>query len=360
MRKAMVLLACLCVAACAFSQVNDDIVQATGTATGYRAAVNEALISALEQHEGITVSSTERQQMTHSDTAVSQSDNGAIDDKTKLEMNDSIAKSMQKWANGKISGYDVVSDDYDPQTKRYRVRLAVRFPGRYVVGLDPDNRKRMAIVEFRPWGEQFSWYGQAGSTVEWVKTLGDKLNVAFTKTRRFTMLDRKFDAEVNDELARLDDANASRRDAALRKAQKLGTDYLVTGEVRFFPVAAPGVNPLTGQPLPVTSQLFAEVTYRVLLAPTGQLKFSDTVRIDAASFAAGSVGEFASRTTDAAAALILDGVMANYQPRDEETDGTEMAPTATPTVNATPVPPPPPPQPSTVRGTGTGGVVTPF
>ena len=360
MRKAMVLLSCLCVAACAFSQLKEDVVQATGVAAGYRAAVNEALVSALEQHEGITVSSTERQQMTHSDVAVSQNDNGAIDDKTKLEMNDSIAKSMQKWANGKISGYDVVSDEYDPQTKRYRVQLAVRFPGRYVVGLDPDNRKRMAIVDFRPWGQQYSWYGQTGSTVDWVKTLGDKLNVRFTKTRRFTMLDRKFDAEVDAELARLDGANASLRDAAVRKAQKLGTDYLVTGEVRFYPVSAPGVNPLTGQPLPVASQLFAEVTYRVLLAPTGQLKFTDTVKIDAASFAAGSVGEFMSQTTDAAAALIIDGVMANYQPRDEETDGTEAAPVATPTVNETPAPPPPPVPTTTVQGTATGGVVTPF
>lgn len=204
--------------------------------------------------------------------------------------------------------------------------------------------KRMAIVEFRPWGEQFSWYGQTGSTVDWVKTLCDKLNVSFTKTRRFTMLDRKFDAEIDAELARLDGANASRRDAADRKAKKLGTDYLVTGEVRFFPVVAPGVNPLTGQPSPVVSQPFAEVSYRVLVAPTGQLKFADTVKIDAASFAAGSVADFASQTTDAAAALILDGVMANYQAREAPSADAKPAPVATPTV----------------QGTSTGGVVVPF
>ena len=75
---------------------------------------------------------------------------------------------------------------------------------------------------------------------------------------------------------------------------------------------------------------------------------------------AGSVGEFMSQTTDAAAALIIDGVMANYQPRDEETDGTEAAPVATPTVNETPAPPPAPAPTTTVQGTATGGVVTPF
>ena len=334
----------------------DETVMATGVGPTYRSAVNEALVTALEMRQGVTFSSTEKSEILSSATSVSSSSG----DEDKSVVNDAIKKSMEKWANGKISGYEVLSDEFDAQTKKYRVQLAVHMPGRYVVGLDPDNRKRMAIVEFRPWGQQFSWYGQTGSTLDWVKTLGDKLNVRFTKTRRFTMLDRKFDAEVDAELARLDGANASQRDAAIRKAQKLGTDYLVTGEVRFFPVAAPGVNPLTGQQLPATSQLFAEVTYRVLLAPTGQLKFTDTVKIDAASFAAGSVGEFSSLTTDAAASLIIDGVMSNYQLRDEEADGTEAAPVATPTVNETPAAPLPSGPATTVQGTSTGGVVTPF
>ena len=349
---------CLLVAAMLSSALlaEDETVMATGIGSTYRSAVNEALVTALEMRQGVTFSSTEKSEILSSATSVSSSSG----DEDKAVVNDAIKKSMEKWANGKISGYEVVSDEFDAQTKKYRVQLVVHMPGRYVVGLDPDNRKRMAIVEFRPWGQQFSWYGQTGSTVDWVKTLGDKLNVRFTKTRRFTMLDRKFDAEIDAELARLDGANASLRDAAARKAQKLGTDYLVTGEVRFYPVAAPAVNPLTGQAMPVSSQLFAEVTYRVLLAPTGQLKFTDTVKIDAASFAAGSVGEFSALTTDAAAALIIDGVMANYQLRDEATDGTEAAPVATPTVNETPAAPPPPPPATTVQGTATGGVVAPF
>ena len=354
MKNALCLLVAAMLSSALFAE--DETVMATGIGSTYRSAVNEALVTALEMRQGVTFSSTEKSEMLSSATSVSSSSG----DEDKAVVNDSIKKSMEKWANGKISGYEVVSDEFDAQTKKYRVQLVVHMPGRYVVGLDPDNRKRMAIVEFRPWGQQFSWYGQTGSTLDWVKTLGDKLNVRFTKTRRFTMLDRKFDAEVDAELARLDGANASQRDAAVRKAQKLGTDYLVTGEVRFFPVVAPGVNPLTGQPLPVASQLFAEVTYRVLLAPTGQLKFTDTVKIDAASFAAGSVGEFSALTTDAAAALIIDGVMANYQLRDEATDGTEAAPVATPTVNETPAAPMPPPPATTIQGTPTGGVVTPF
>ena len=52
--------------------------------------------------------------------------------------------------------------------------------------------------------------------------------------------------------------------------------------------------------------------------------------------------------------------MANYQLRDEATDGTEAAPVATPTVNETPAAPMPPPPATTIQDTPSGGVVTPF
>ena len=141
--------------------------------------------------------------------------------------------------------------------------------------------------------------------MEWVKALDEKLNERLVQTRKFTLLDRAFDAEVNDELARLGDANAAKSDAA-RLGQKLGTDYLLVGTVRFFPVAAPGVNPLTGQALAVASQPFAEVSYRVLLAPTGQLKWADTVTVDAATVAASSVGAFTKASAEAAAAELVE------------------------------------------------------
>ena len=334
----------------------EEILNATGCGVTYRAAVNEALVSALERHCGVVFSASERVSIVGSETTVA-TDAGET---SRTETADAISKSMQKWAKGRITGYEVLSDSVDEATKRYRVELAVRVPGRYVMGLDPANRRRMAIVEFRPVGNTYDWCGQQASTVEWVKTLADKLNVRFTKTRRFTMLDRKFDAEVNTELARLNDDNQSPADV-VRRCQKLGTDYLITGEVRFFPVAAPGVNPLTGGTLEAGPQLFAEVTYRVLLAPTGQLKFADSVKINASSCPASSIGEFATLTCDAAASLILDGVMANYQERDPEADGTERAPTATPTVNETPVSDAvPAPATTTVRGTRSGGVEVGF
>ena len=313
MKKTAVLAAFFAAAFTALAQAKDDVVRASGMASGYRAAVNEALVSALEQHDGITLSSSERQQMTHADSAVSTRENGVLDDASKLEMRDDIAKSMQKWANGKILGYDVLSDTYDPVAKKYRVELSVRFPGRYVVGRDPNDLRRMAVANFAVRGQTFKWYGQPVDAVEWSAALGNQLNVVLTQTRKFTMLDRAFDSEVNSELARLGAANAAPGDA-IRLNQKLGTDYLVVGEVSFSDVAAPGVNPITGQALPQQPAMFAEVNYRVLLAPTGQLKWADTVKLDASQFAASDVRSFISMTAEAAASAVCDGLMADILP----------------------------------------------
>ena len=175
------------------------------------------------------------------------------------------------------------------------------------------NRRRMAVSSFRAAAETYTWYGQTAKTVDWCALLADKLNVCLTQTRKFTMLDRKFDADVTAELARLSDVNAAPADVT-RLAQRLGTDYLLVGEVRFNNVQPPAVNPYTGRALAPANAIFAEIAYRVLLAPTGQLKWADVVKLDAAAFAARDLAAFVSATTEAAACSISDGLMANILP----------------------------------------------
>lgn len=178
----------------------------------------------------------------------------------------------------------------------------------------PTGPNRMAVLTFRSaTGDTIRWCGQSESSAMWLGLLADRLTERLAQTRKFKMLDRKFDAEVNAELARLSGANASKADA-VRMNQKLGTDYLIVGEVRFFSVVAPGTNPLTGQVQPMVSQRFAEISYRVLMATTGSLDCSDTFVLDAASFPAASIAVFASDTAEAAAQSIAAAIMANLLP----------------------------------------------
>ncbi len=311
--KAFVLLA-VAVLTAALPAAQEVLVRATGMGPTYRSAVNEALVSALEQRTGVTISANERAQIVQASTASSAAENGQLDDQRKLELNDSITRDLQKWAKGRIAGFTVTQDAFDTATNKYRVELVARFsdykdPNAEAV----DKRRRMAVMAFRPARAAFSWYGQNGNALDWTSALADKLNVSLTQTRKFAMLDRKYDAEVEAELARLSGANAAPADVA-RLAAKLGTDYLVVGEVALHDVLPPPVNPFTARALPVGPRLFAEVTYRVLIAPTGQLKWTDVVKIDASAFAVNDVASFVSLSAEAAATSIADGMMANILP----------------------------------------------
>lgn len=313
MNKLKVFVAYLFAAFGVFAQVEEDVLVTTGIASTFRGAVDEALISALEQHDGILVSSTEVSALSSSSSGVSTTTGGLQSEASRHETYDAIAKAMKKWANGKISSYAVISEKFDDITDLYSVEVEVRFPAKYKVGRDPNNLRRMVVGTFNVRNRNFRWNGQVVDSIDWVMELGNRLNADLTQTRKFTMLDRAYDPAVNAELARLSEPGIAPSEA-VRLNQKLGTDYLVVGEVSFGDVLPPETNPFTGRPVPQTSSLFADIHYRVLLAPTGQLKWSDSVRIDAADFQAGDPRSFVAMTTEAAAAEICSGVMNNILP----------------------------------------------
>lgn len=289
----------------------DDIVRVTGYGASKCEAVREAIVSAIDQHDGTVVASVIRSEMASRHIVESSTDYGRI---STSKLNDAIASEMLKLTTGKISGYSVLDEMFDVDENCYRVELEVRFPAKYdPPGRDPDALRRMVVTTFNVRNRSFRWRGQPVDAVDWVVELGNQLNIGLTQTRKFTMLDRAYDPEVNAELARLNASNVSPSEA-MRLNQKLGTDYLVVGEVSFGDVTSPAVNPLTGQLMAQASSLFADIHYRVLLAPTGQLKWSDSVRIDAACFSADDLRSFIAMTAEAAAAEICSGVMNNILP----------------------------------------------
>ncbi len=287
----------------------DVTVTTKGVGPTYRSAVNAALVLALQQKCGMQMSETEIASLSESESM--QNANG--DEIAKVEINDSIQKKMTTVAKGRIISFQVIQDNYDAETKRYNVEVSVVMPGRYIVGLDPNNRRRMAVSTFQTKRTAVTIYGATVKTDDWFELFINNLNVNLTQTRKFTMLDRKFDTAVKAELSRLNDTNAA-ADDIIRMGQQLGTDYLLVGSLVFTDVAKPPVNPFTGQVVQPASSTFLEMTYRVILAPTGQLKWADTVKLDVASFPPSTVTEFTSMTAAAAAQAVSDGILSAILP----------------------------------------------
>mgnify|MGYP004634362091 CR=1 FL=1 len=304
------IVAFLVLAASLVVMAKEDVVPATGFGKTYREAIDDALVSALQQKKGIILSSELHTFM---------SDKGRVESKTgssresKTILEESISRDLKKGAKGDIDGYEVLSSEMEDG--QHKVTVAVRFKKPYAetVGLPHSNRRKMVVATFRPTGTTFSRSGSALGTADWARSLGQKLNEQLTQTRKFTMLDRDFDAEIAAEMARISASDAVPGEA-VKLNQKLGTDYLVVGTIAFSDVAAPTVNPFTGETRMPASTTFAEVSYRVLLAPTGQLKWADTVRVDASAFAALDATQFITVSSEQAAAEICASILSAIYP----------------------------------------------
>ncbi len=291
-------------------RAEDVLVESQGTGRTYRAAVTEALITALEQQTGMQLSSTQRMSLASSSDSVEVTGETAQD---RQELHDSLQAECRKWSEGRIQGYQVLESQQDPATGLYTVVVQVSFPGRYVVGTDPDARRRMAVGSFYRKATTVNVYGTAVETATWAEMFSNALNVQLTQSRKFTMLDRRFESAVQEELRKLSGENAAPGDA-VRLCQKLGTDYLVLGTLLFCDVPVPPVNPYTGKAMPVASAPFVDVTYRVILAPTGQLKWSDNIKIDATEFTASSLADFIAQSAESAAARVADSILSAILP----------------------------------------------
>lgn len=287
----------------------DEKLTVSGSGRTQKEAILDALKSGLEQKYGMTMTTAEKSQMFSGELDIVDNQK----ETTKQVSSETLNSKIQTWSKGKINGYKILSSEYDSLAREYRVKLEVRFPGRYIVGNDPDNRRRMTVGLFYADKAHFSILGRTFQSDAWIQAFTNSLNTHLTQTRKFTMLDRDFDEDVNKELARLTGPNAAQADIC-RLGQKLGTDYLVVGTVKLNNIASPGINPYTGQALPLPQTTFVTVHYRVLLAPTGQLKWADEVSLDITEFANSLAGGSLTESSKAAAAAVSDGLMDNILP----------------------------------------------
>ena len=193
-----------------------ELVMSTGVGTTYRSAVNEALVSALESHDGITISVNEVSVTSSVETDT-------------LQINDSIKQDMRKWAKGRIESYEVMSvEDLGGKTK---VEVAVYFADKV------DNR--LTITPF-----------VCTENSAWADKLRGQIEEKLVRSRMFTV-----NTDPNN------------------------TDYVLDGKITFYPVKSAEINPLTGKVINPGLQVYAEVNARITFASTGQVKWAETFKV---------------------------------------------------------------------------------
>ena len=273
----------------AFEQALESSVQTvvgSGRNADYRTAIYEALVQAASQVQGVSLQDSRDAFM---DSSLNAKTTGGEKSNTS-EIRESLRQSVSATTKGRVLNFRITAETYNAEMSMWFIELEAKVPGQYTVGLPEGSRRRMTVMPFRVVNSPVSVGGVKAELGAECAEFAEKLNQALVQTRRFTMLERENLGLVEAELARLGDPNAFAGEAA-RSQQLLVTDYLVTGTVKVFPRDATSVvNPYTGAAT-VPDGPAVEVNYRVILAPTAQLKWAGSVVIPYSACSAASPDE---------------------------------------------------------------------
>lgn len=283
-------------------------VHGRGRDADYRMAVYEALVQAMSQVQGVSLQDSRDAFM----DSLKQQKSTKAGDTSIDEVRESLKQNVSARTKGHVLSFAFTEERYDKELAMWFVEVDAKVPGQYVVGLHPDNRRRMIVLPFRSLTGEVDVFGKKIALGTSCESIAATLNEHLTQTRRFTMLDRAFDEQMSAELSRLDANNASPGDYG-RFNQKLVTDYMVTGTVKMYSSPATTFNAYTGMSSTMNGP-FIEVSYRVILVPTTQLKWASTVVVPYSACAGATVEEAISSAFAVAAREISYEIIDNIYP----------------------------------------------
>ena len=262
-------------------------------------AVNNAVIEAISKLQGVRIKSMK-----------STSLHMATSSKDGTVLHDAYSDEISKVTNGRADSYEVDSVHQDSDG-RYIANVTIRntktSKSYKAPGLSADSRRSIIVL-----GSSRGAYQTLSDTLQ------QKFNNKFVQSRKFNVLDRQHGNLYAMEKAFIQSGNAM-SDEIYKLGNGLGTDYMFVYTVTAAEANARTSN-LTGRE---RLKMQMSIDYQVILFATRQVKYSNTLSIDA-DLKEGSI----KSTHDA-----LDGVVgqitnqvleAIYPLRVADMDGNEL------------------------------------
>ena len=134
---------------------------------------------------------------------------------------------------------------------------------------------RVAVSPLRTDRNSFVIGSRSVAATDVSDQIGTTISQALLDSRRVTILDREFDAEIQKELGRIDAGNWQSNDR-LRLGQQLAADFLVVGKIDRFEYTRHTRKMRTSDKELEWYSGGASLTVRVVNVATGQVQFSDS------------------------------------------------------------------------------------
>jgi curli biogenesis system outer membrane secretion channel CsgG len=250
-------------------KVEHVTITASGRGASLGAAVNQALLLAVQQVNGTTIDATSVQ--LEGRVAVQ------LGDRSLDIRSSAFADLVASQTHGNVSNFRVLSQSEDKKTGDYEVSIEARI----AKFAKPESaaRLRVAVAEFRTEAGSFTVDTTRIGAGEIAQKVRENLTNALTKTGRIAVLDREFSAETDAELAQIASGKMDKDDLS-RIGQRLASDYLLVGRIeRFGYERRERALRASGRTL-VSHSGGAALTLRLINVTTGQIEQADTAAID--------------------------------------------------------------------------------
>ena len=267
-----------CVVAFLALRARGDVVEADGYGKTEREAEYDAVVQAVRRVTGVNIAETETWKAAEVQSSVS-TDGQAQSQQVFVE---GLNKEQKFNSKGRVKGWECVSVVHDERRNRYKAHVSVDVAKYSAPDGMPNDQRKIIVLPFETQKGAFKVVTKKFELAATARKLAEKLNDYITQTRKFAVLDRRYDRDVDNELLRIESRNAS-ADDLVQLGNKLATDYMIVGDLRIMDKTS-GLDNIAE-----TQKDYAMLMlhYRIILSATTQVKWSDTITVPASA----AVGE---------------------------------------------------------------------
>ncbi len=249
-------------------------VEATGVDKIYEIALKKAFKQAIEKVNGISIKSENIYKTI--DANLSIKGNLSINDQTssgeyKSTANyNELTKTIFEKSEGSIRSFEILNE-YKNTDGEFYIKIIAKI-AEYKLS-EVAKRKRIAIIPFRLEKNNFLNQSNSFNANDLINLINNDLTSYFVQTRKFTVLDRKFNKEIFDELSNL--KNTKKIEERVKIGQKLFADFILIGEIYSFKIEEKEKKFLTSDTV-IKKRIGSMVlNYRILDVATNQIIYSD-------------------------------------------------------------------------------------
>ncbi len=194
-----------------------ETVTGKGDGKDRASAIQEALLEAISKVSGVTLDAASASQLVALETSGKGKNNS-------FQSAESFRSEVQKRSNGIIDKWEIVKDE--TVGGRHKVELTVTVVKIIGAGAH-ESRKTISILPIRIVGEPMI-LGNVVPPKEFGRSLRESLVSLLTSSRKFAVLDETFTDDVLAAVSKTAITETAVK-AALREAEKLGAEFLITG-----------------------------------------------------------------------------------------------------------------------------------